>query len=623
MNYILNAYVVQDIGQRMNQEDSFYPPFIDPCHDDAILRDWSFYDGTPHIDDRLFIVCDGMGGHDRGEIASRIVTQVMSKALLQSLSIEGTFHDEMVRSAIDEALKALAAEDIKEEVRKMGTTMTMLKFHANGATVAHIGDSRVYQFRPAEASQPARMLFRTEDHTVVNELVQSGQLSHAQARRSTKKHILSRAMTSCKEHQPEVEINHITDIKAGDIFMLCTDGIFEQLTDDDLCQLLTDPNFSDVQRIQQLLYVCNNNKDNRTAIIVRVQDIINIKERKASEAALTPGTTLKSQNYTYHIEKVLGHGAFGITYLVNTSISMHGQLGTIHTDVKVALKEFCMEKEMKRVGSDLVPLSPDSKVAVYAEKFRREATNLAMLSHPNIVRVLEVFEANNTYYYAMEYLAGGTLDDYVNKKGGMPEQEAIAYIRQIGSALQYMHINKMLHLDVKPANVMRLEAGDMLKIIDFGLAKRYDANENTEVGSSFGAGTPGYASLEQVNGNTEQEFSPTPDVYALGATYYKMLTGITPNSAIDILNNGINAMPLLKKKVSQKSIDAIRAAMQPTVEKRLQTVEAFLDMLPRVDDKTIFKEKKHIGKWKMITWLIITAVICVSVLVLLFRGYCK
>lgn len=619
MNYRLQAYAVQDIGTRSNQEDSFFPPFIDPCHYDEIPRDWSFYDGTAHTDDRLFIVCDGMGGHDRGEVASRIVTQTMSKSLLQSASIEGAFHDELIQHAVTESLQALAEKDDPNEVMKMGTTMTVLKFHADGATIGHIGDSRVYHFRPAQQSLPARIMFRTEDHTVINEMVQNGQMTLAQARHSSKKHVLSRAMMSYQDRDPEADVHRITDIQKDDVFVLCSDGVFENMSDDDLCLLMTDPNYSDVQRAQHLLEACKDNRDNRTAIIVRVQDILNTPDKMAPNASLTPGTVLQSKNYTYHIERVLGHGAFGITYLVNTSISMQGQLGNIITGVKVALKEFYMEKEMKRVGSELVTTSEDANVETYAKKFRREATKLAMLSHPNIVRVLEVFEANNTIYYAMEYLPDGSLSEYVNKKGHLPEQEAIGCIRQIGSALTYMHTNKMLHLDVKPANVMRSESTNTLKIIDFGLAKRFSENGDPETSSNLGVGTPGYASLEQVDGNIEHEFSPELDVYSLGATYYKLLTGITPSSAIEVLNRGINALPLVKKNVSQQSIDAIRAAMEPTKAKRLKSVEAFLNMLPRVDDETIFVKKKPNRYWYGIIATIAVAVIAISGLIYALR----
>ena len=174
MNYIINAYAMQDIGLRTNQEDAFFPPFIDPCHYDETQRNWCYYDGTPHTDQRLFIVCDGMGGHDRGEVASHIVCKTMSNALLSNTTIEGAFSDEMIHHAVDEALDALLKAESPRDVRKMGTTMAMLKFHAEGATIAHIGDSRVYHFRPAAAGKPAKVLFVTNDHTMVNEMMERG-----------------------------------------------------------------------------------------------------------------------------------------------------------------------------------------------------------------------------------------------------------------------------------------------------------------------------------------------------------------------------------------------------------------------------------------------------------------
>ena len=616
MNYIINAYAMQDIGLRRNQEDCFFPPFIDPCHYDETQRDWCYYDGSPHTDQRLFIVCDGMGGHDRGEVASRIVCQTMSQTLLKEATIEGAFNDSMIHQAVDKALEALTEEDNPNEVKKMGTTMALLKFHAQGATIAHIGDTRVYQFRPATSGRPPQVMFCTKDHTVVNDMVQRGQISYAQAKVSNRKHILSRSMMSQQGYHPVAEIDHITDIQPGDIFMLCTDGVFENLDHQTLCDIVTDPNYSDVELTQRLLHECLHNRDNHTAYIVRVKDVLNVEGKTAPDSSLPAGTVLKSENYTYQIEKVLGQGAFGITYLVNTIVSMQGQLGTIRTGVKVALKEFFMHKEMKREGGELIEISPDSKVKAYAEKFRKEAQKLASLTHPNIVRVLEVFEANNTIYYSMEYLPGGSLNDYVNKRDGLPEREAIKCIRQIGSALLYLHTNKMLHLDVKPANIMRSDTTGALKLIDFGLAKRYVDNGDPESSASLGSGTTGYAPLEQADASNEMEFSPSIDVYALGATYYKLLTAHVPDSAVDVLNSGLSTMPLVKKNVSQKSIDAIKAAMEPLKAKRLPNVQEFLDMLPRVDDDTIFYEKKERKLKKR--WLV---AVLLTVLILLQSAY--
>lgn len=593
MNYILNAYAIQDIGHRSNQEDSFYPPFFEKCHYDATKRECSYYDGAPRTDDRFFIVCDGMGGHERGEVASRSVITSMSNYLKQHTSIEGPFDDDIVRQAVSKALDDLAAQDDPREKRKMGTTMALLKFHAGGATIGHIGDTRVYQYRPADKGHPAQILFRTEDHIMVNELVRHGQISSDDAICVNNKHILSRSMTSDKNYRPEVEISHVTNIRPNDIFMICSDGIYENLDDDELCHLLCDPNYGDQERIQCLLQQTLDNRDNHTAIIIRVQNIFNVSGEESKEETLPVGSIINSPNYSYHIEKVLGQGAFGITYLASTSVAMQGDLGTIHSEIKMAVKEFFMHNDTKRLGAEIVPDSMTERVKQYATKFRNEAAKLAMLSHPHIVKVLEVFEANNTIYYSMEYLPDGTLNDYAAKKKGLPEQEAIRYIRQIGSALLYLHTNKILHLDVKPANIMRNESTDTLKLIDFGLSKQYEENGDAMSSGFLGCGTSGYAPLEQADGSVEKEFSPQIDVYALGATYYKLLTDQVPDNAIDVLNKGLRTLPLVKKNVSQQSIDAIRAAMEPTVAKRLKNVQEFLDRLPRVDDESIFPEKTH------------------------------
>ena len=165
----------------------------------------------------------------------------------------------------------------------------------------------------------------------------------------------------------------------------------------------------------------------------------------------------------------------------------------------------------------------------------REAINLSKLKHPNIIKVIESFEANNTIYYAMEYIDGGSLDDYIKKNHGLKEDEAITIIKQISSALSFMHNNKMLHLDLKPSNIMVKKSGSIV-LIDFGLSKQYNSKGEPESSTKVGAGTPGYAPIEQANYCEGKEFPVTMDVYALGATMFKMLTGMRPPESSDILN---------------------------------------------------------------------------------------
>lgn len=319
-----------------------------------------------------------------------------------------------------------------------------------------------------------------------------------------------------------------------------------------------------------------------------------MQKQMENKNALGPGTQVKSPSRVYTIVKVLGTGAYGITYLATTQDAIRGELGAINVNVSITLKEFFMEGRMTRTGDVVNRDRSNDEIAAYARCFYLEADKLSMLSHPNIVKVLEVFVTNNTCYYSMEYLSGGSLFDLIRENDGLPEAEALGYIRQIGDALSYMHSRRMLHLDIKPANIV-FDDNHIAKIIDYGLSQQYESNGESESSDGLGAGTPGYAPLEQSSKEYGIVFAPTLDVYALGATYYKMLTACTPPKAIEIMETGINTLPLVKRNVSQQSIDAIKAAMQPMVDKRLQTVDDFLAMLPFVeveDNRASGKAKK-------------------------------
>ena len=295
---------------------------------------------------------------------------------------------------------------------------------------------------------------------------------------------------------------------------------------------------------------------------------------------LRTGSTLKGGKFAYTIQSVLGQGSFGITYLATTNAVVSGPLGNIETEIKVAIKEFFMKEFSNRhEDGSITEMTGGSLVHSYAIKFRKEAENLAKLSHPNIVNVLEVFEANNTCYYAMQYLAGGSLDAYVKSRGGLPEAEAVACIRQIGAAVQYMHDHRMLHLDLKPGNVMRSEDGQKMVLIDFGLSKQYGKDGNPESSTTIGLGTAGYAPIEQSKSDRDKEFAPTLDVYALGATFFKLLTATTPPDSSDVLDEGLPIDLLENKGVSQTSIVAIERAMEPRKSKRVQSVTEFLGLL--------------------------------------------
>ena len=286
------------------------------------------------------------------------------------------------------------------------------------------------------------------------------------------------------------------------------------------------------------------------------------------------GTLIYGPNYTYKIEKVLGQGAFGITYLVSTF--MEGPLGKVN--VQLALKEFFAKDLDSRKDDGTVSMRTESGVAYkYARAFRRESEQLSKMNHPGIVNVLEAFEANGTYYYSMEYLPGGSLDDKV-RGGGLPEDDSLSLIAKIGEALSYMHERKMMHLDIKPKNIMLKGDGSPV-IIDFGLSKQYGDDGEPESSSTIGWGTPGFAPVEQANQTSGHLFQPTLDIYALGATLYKMLIGSTPPPASEILNEGFPEDMLRMKSISTNTIDAIQKAMSVARKNRPQSVREFLAVL--------------------------------------------
>lgn len=298
-------------------------------------------------------------------------------------------------------------------------------------------------------------------------------------------------------------------------------------------------------------------------------------------AHLQPGTLLKSPTTTYTIREVLGQGSFGITYRASMPVTVKGPLGDITTSADVCIKEFFMQDFNTRRVDGTVTSTTDSNLAKqYGIKFSREAVNLSHLNHDGIVRVLETFNTKGTHYYVMEYIDGETLDSYTSRKGGIPEREALADARAIASALDYMHSRHMLHLDLKPKNVMRQgNEAHTLKLIDFGLSKQYEASGEPESSTTIGLGTPGYAPPEQGDADDGKDFQATLDIYALGATLFKLLTGETPPKASRVLNEGLPVESLRSHGVTRDTISLIQHLMQPRRIDRPQSMRDVLAML--------------------------------------------
>lgn len=294
---------------------------------------------------------------------------------------------------------------------------------------------------------------------------------------------------------------------------------------------------------------------------------------------LQPGTVIHGTHNDYRIERVLGQGSFGITYVAN--VRLKGRLGAIESAALVAIKEFFLRDVSSRNGLRVFSVSDSTLCSDYRRDFLREAQNLSRLDNQHIVKVLETIEENDTVYYVMEYLSGGNLDQHILSHGKLSCREALDIAIQIGEALKCMHAQHMLHLDLKPLNVMRGEDGHIV-LIDFGLSKCFGADGQPESSTRIGQGTTGYAPIEQHSFKKADGFMPTLDIYALGATLFKMLTGCVPPEASVVLNEGLPVDELSSAGVPPAVIALVERAMQPLRRMRHQTVGEFVDEAQRL-----------------------------------------
>ena len=261
------------------------------------------------------------------------------------------------------------------------------------------------------------------------------------------------------------------------------------------------------------------------------------------------------QNGKYVIEEVLGQGGFGITYK-----ALHVPL-----EQQVVIKT---PNEYLKYERDYDQ---------YVERFVREGRILARLSetpHPQIVGVRDLFQDGETHCLVMDFVPGMNLFDAVKQRGGLPEGEAIGYIRQIGEALALVHQAGLVHRDAHPRNIMLRDNGTAV-LIDFGIAKEIIPSTISSTGN---AGNQGFAPYEQlVRGSRE----PTVDIYCLAATLYYAITGQRPPTSLDRKLNDIPVIPpkQLVPEISDRINQAILHGMALEAENRPQSIEDWLKYL--------------------------------------------
>lgn len=241
---------IYELGQRDNQEDYLWP------------------DSPKEISKNLFILCDGMGGHEHGEVASRLVCISIPHFLRKACLLgNDTLTDEDLKKSLEYAYQQL---DLKGDhgLKKMGTTLTLLHLGHNGVTALHMGDSRIYHIRPSVG-----VLYQSRDHSLAFDLYQAGEITFEEMATFPRKNIITRAMQPGEENRMRPDIVHITDVQPGDYFYMCSDGMLEQMTNEELVALLSS-DMSDEEKRSQLIKATSNNKDNHSAWLIHIKDVI-------------------------------------------------------------------------------------------------------------------------------------------------------------------------------------------------------------------------------------------------------------------------------------------------------------------------------------------------------------
>lgn len=247
---IYQPLTFRELGKRDNQEDSVAPA-----------------PGETTTADRLFVLCDGMGGHENGEVASGTVCDTIVGYLNSHWKKDEPLPDQLLLDALERACCQVDALD-SGEGKGMGTTLTLVALHAGGCTAMHLGDSRIYHLRTSER----RWAYISRDHSLVFDLYQAGEISYEQMRTSSQRNIITKAIRAGKGERSRPDIVHIGDLQPDDYLFLCSDGVPEQLDNDSLLQLLCGKQ-SDQEKMRRLVQLTQNSHDNHSAHLIHISGV--------------------------------------------------------------------------------------------------------------------------------------------------------------------------------------------------------------------------------------------------------------------------------------------------------------------------------------------------------------
>ena len=472
------------------------------------------------------ILADGVGGEERGEIASRLAVEAALNTFraAEPETAPATLLGRMF-SAANLAVYDAGHYGPHKGEGSMSTTLAVALFRHDVVSVAHVGDSRIYHLRGETLTR------LTTDHSYVSLEVKLGLVTERDAMTSRLRSVLTRSIG----HEPVCRVTYGSQaLEQGDKIMQCTDGLYARVIDDEIREIVShhasedacdrlialaerrgaDDNIS--LQIVSVKGVEMVNYNRGTPIYYRVPDMV----PAASEIA--PGQVLDER---YEINEILSRS--GMASIFKATDRADGRT--------VVLKVPHMQFE--------------SDIAGYQRFEREEAIGLS-LDHPSILKILPGVEHKSRPYIVMEFLEGQTLAEVLGALRPLPEKDAVGIASRVCQALEYLHAHNVVHRDLKPQNIM-LCADGSLRLMDFGIAKAERAKRLTWVGFSPTLGTPDYMAPEQVKGRRGDERT---DIYSLGAILYEMTTGSAPfegESPYVIMNARLSGDPVAPRKLNE------------------------------------------------------------------------
>jgi serine/threonine protein phosphatase PrpC len=550
----------------------------------------------------LVVLADGIGGQERGEVASQLVCETAINAFTEAE--EGVAPNQLIFRVFTAANLAVYDRNLTDRHAggRMATTMTACLFRHNEVTIGHVGDCRVYIL------QAGKIRRLTNDHSYAGVQLKLGLVNVQEAASSEFRSVLTRSVGQ----EPTIRVDiHVAQVRPGDVVVQCCDGVWSKITEGEILSVASKMPPAEASRELVRLAERRSADDNLTVQIVRVEGIERLSYYRGLPTYQKETPAIMGQEL--EVGQVLD-GRYRVTDLVARSgmAAIFKGVDTTNEQV-VALK---------------VPFMQFESDPGFYSRFQREQEIGRALQHPYILHLLDSPDQKKSRpYLVMEFLEGQTLAHLMQRVHPIPEHDAIKLVSRICEALHYMHEHDVVHRDLKPDNVMICNDGS-IRIMDFGIAKFEGSRRLTFGGFTPAMGTPDYMAPEQVRGKRGDRRT---DIYSLGAILYEMVSGQTPfqgENPFIIMNSRLSGDPIAPREVSEtvslQVEEIILHAMSRLPQDRYPdalSMKAELDSPEKVQltgrATRLVRPNPLYGRWRKIRFFAIFA----GIPILLFVGF--